>query len=35
MANFDTYKDKYENLLLERTDSGILTITMHTQAKSD
>lgn len=28
--NFDDYKDKYENFKLERTNSGILTVTMHT-----
>ncbi|MCC5670044.1 enoyl-CoA hydratase/isomerase family protein [Nostoc sp. CHAB 5784] len=34
MASFDTYKDKYENLRMERTDSGILTVTMHTNGGS-
>lgn len=31
---FVDYQDKYENLKLERTDSGILTITMHTNGSS-
>ncbi|HAJ63224.1 MAG TPA: enoyl-CoA hydratase/isomerase family protein [Cyanobacteria bacterium UBA8543] len=34
MASFDTYKDRYENLRMERTDSGILTVTMHTNGGS-
>ncbi|MBD6617783.1 enoyl-CoA hydratase/isomerase family protein [Komarekiella sp. 'clone 1'] len=34
MASFDTYKDRYENLRMERTDSGILTVTMHTNGES-
>lgn len=34
MASFDTYKDRYENLHMERTDSGILTVTMHTDGGS-
>jgi enoyl-CoA hydratase/carnithine racemase len=34
MANFDTYKDRYENLQMERTDTGILTVTMHTSGGS-
>ena len=34
MSSFDTYKDKYENLRMERTEEGILTITMHTKGGS-
>lgn len=34
MTNFHEYKDKYENLKMERTDSGILTVTMHTNGGS-
>ena len=28
--NFADYKDKYENFKMERTETGILTVTMHT-----
>ena len=34
MTHFNEYKDKYENLKLERTESGILTVTMHTNGGS-
>jgi enoyl-CoA hydratase/carnithine racemase len=34
MASFDIYKNRYENLRMERTDSGILTVTMHTNGGS-
>lgn len=34
MTHFNDYKNKYENLKLERTDSGILTVTMHTNGGS-
>jgi enoyl-CoA hydratase/carnithine racemase len=30
MTTFDDYKDRYETLALERTDSGVLTVRMHT-----
>lgn len=31
---FEDYKDKYENLKMERTNTGILTVTMHTNGGS-
>ncbi len=34
MSHFDVYKNQYENLRMERTDSGILTVTMHTNGGS-
>lgn len=34
MTSFHEYKNKYENLMMERTDSGILTVTMHTDGGS-
>lgn len=34
MTSFHEYKNKYENLMMERTDSGILTVTMHTNGGS-
>ena len=30
MMNFEDYKNKYENLKMERTAEGVLTVTMHT-----
>ena len=32
--HFDAYKDRYENIRLERTDEGILTVTLHTGGDS-
>ena len=32
--DFKSYADKYENFKLERTESGILTVTLHTGGKS-
>ncbi len=34
MTSFHEYKNKYENLMMERTDTGILTVTMHTNGGS-
>jgi enoyl-CoA hydratase/carnithine racemase len=31
---FDDYRDQYENIKLERTDDGVLTVTFHTDGKS-
>jgi enoyl-CoA hydratase/carnithine racemase len=30
VTNFDDYKDRYQTLALERSDSGVLTVRMHT-----
>jgi enoyl-CoA hydratase/carnithine racemase len=34
MATFDTYKDRYETIKLERTEDGILQMTLHSQGGS-
>lgn len=34
MSNFEQYSQRYENLRMERTSSGVLTVTMHTNDAS-
>jgi enoyl-CoA hydratase/carnithine racemase len=34
MSDFDQYSNRYENLRMERTPNGILTVTMHTNGGS-